>query len=33
MIDKEKWNITTDRGKMEKLIKYTMTVQYHKKHI
>ena len=33
MIDKETWNIRTDRDKMEKLIKCNMHVQYHKKHI
>ena len=31
MIDGETWNIRTDRDKMETLIKYNMTVQYHKK--
>ena len=31
MIDEETWNIRTDRDKMETLIKYNMTVQYHKK--
>ena len=28
MIDKEKWKIGTDRDKMEKLIKYNISVQY-----
>ena len=31
MIDKETWKIGTDCDKMEKLIKYNMPVQYHKK--
>ena len=31
MIDKETWKIGTDRGKMEKLIKYNKPGQYHKK--
>ena len=30
MIDKETWNIRTDRDKMEKSIKYNMPVQYKK---
>ena len=33
MIDKEKWNIRTDTGQMEKLIRYNMTVHYHEKYI
>ena len=33
MIDKETWKIGTDCNKMEKLIKYNMPVQYHKKHL
>ena len=28
--DKETWKIGTDRDKIEKLIKYNMSVQYHK---
>ena len=31
MIDKERWNIRTDRDKMEKLIKYNILVK-HKKY-
>ena len=31
MIYKETWKIGTDCDKMEKLIKYNMPVQYHKK--
>ena len=31
MIDKETWNIGIDCNKMERLIKYTMSVQYRKK--
>ena len=31
MIDKETWKIGTDSDKMEKLIKYNMPFQYHKK--
>ena len=30
MIDKERWNIRTDNGQMEKLIRYNMTVHYEK---
>ena len=30
MIDKEAWKMGTDCGKMEKLIKYNICVQYHK---
>ena len=32
MIDKETWKIGAGQDKMEKLIKYHMYVQYHKKH-
>ena len=31
MIEKETWKIGTDRDKLEKLIKYCMYIQYHKK--
>ena len=31
MIDKETWNVETDRDKMDKVIEYKMYVQYHKK--
>ena len=31
MTDKETWNVETDREKMEKLIKYKMSVQYQKR--
>ena len=31
MIDKEIWNIGTDRDKTEKIIKYNMPAQCHKK--
>ena len=30
MIDKERWNISADRDKMEKSIKYNILVQYEK---
>ena len=30
MIDKERWNIRTDRDKMEKLIKYNILVKHKK---
>ena len=33
MIDKETWKIGTDRDKLEKLIKYHMHIQYHKKNL
>ena len=33
MIDKETWKIGTDRYKMETLIKYNMSLQYHKKRL
>ena len=33
MIDKETWKIGTDCDKMEKIIKYHIHVQYHKKHL
>ena len=33
MIDKETWKIGKNHDKMEKLIKYNMPVQYHKKHL
>ena len=33
MIDKKTWKIGTDNDKMEKLIKYNMHVQYHKKRL
>ena len=33
MIDKQTWKIGKDHNKMEKLIKYHMHVQYHKKHL
>ena len=33
MIDKETLKIGTDHDKMEKLMKYHMHVQYHKKHL
>ena len=32
MIVKETWNIGTDRDNKEKLTKYNMSLQYHKKH-
>ena len=31
MLDKETWIVETDCDKMEKIIKYKMSVQYHKK--
>ena len=33
IIDKERWNVETDRDKMDKIIKYKMSVQYHKKRL
>ena len=30
MMDKERWNIRTDRDKMEKLIKYNILVKHKK---
>ena len=33
MIDKETWKVGTDCDKMEKLIKYNMHVQYHRRFI
>ena len=32
-MDKETWKIGTDRDKMEKLIKYHMHLQHHRKHL
>ena len=32
MIDKETWNIGTDHDNKEKLTKYNMYLQYHKKY-
>ena len=33
VVVKETWNIRTDYGKMEKLIKHNMAVQYHEKRV
>ena len=33
MIDKETWNVETNRDKMDKIIKYKISVQYHKMHV
>ena len=33
MIDKEAWNVERDCDKMEKIIKYKMSAQYHKKRL
>ena len=32
MIDKETWNVETDHDKMDKIVKFKMSVQY-KKHL
>ena len=33
MIDKETWNVETDREKTKKLIKYKMYVRYHQNRL
>ena len=33
MIDRETWNVETDHDNMKKIIKYTISVQYNKKHL
>ena len=33
IVVKETWNIRTDYGKMEKLIKHNMAIQYHEKRV